>query len=151
MRPTVPFLGLLLLAGCATPTHTAADPASATPSVSAAPTPSVVATATPPAASPSIPPAQPEGTTVKPPYHNEPAPGSDRPPTGEITVTGTIVDGVERGCTLLRTAKELYLLVGEAGAWEEGTQVAVRGRPNPGLLTTCQQGVPLMVTEVRVL
>jgi hypothetical protein len=56
---------------------------------------------------------------------------------------------VEHGCMMLRTAHELYQLVGSADtAIRPGARVAVRGRPNPNLITTCQQGTPFQVVQV---
>lgn len=69
---------------------------------------------------------------------------------GEITVVGVVEDGVEHGCKILRTGDQLYQLVGSADPLiQAGARLSVRGRPNPGLLTTCQQGTPLQVVEVR--
>jgi hypothetical protein len=68
----------------------------------------------------------------------------------DITVVGIVEAGVEHGCTLLRTADQVYQLVGSADAMiRPGARLAVRGRPRPTLLTTCQQGVPFQVVEVR--
>ena len=76
-------------------------------------------------------------------------PSADSVPA-EITVTGTVESGVEKGCTLLRTASELYLLLGgDRTVIGEGARLTVHGRTDPGLLTTCQQGVPLRVLDVR--
>jgi hypothetical protein len=58
--------------------------------------------------------------------------------------------GVEHGCTVLRTGDEVYQLVGSADPMiKPGARLAVRGRPNPNLITTCQQGTPFQVIEVR--
>jgi len=58
--------------------------------------------------------------------------------------------GVEHGCTMLRTADELYQLVGSADPLiKTGARLTVRGRPNPNLITTCQQGIPLQVVAVQ--
>jgi hypothetical protein len=83
------------------------------------------------------------------------APFSPKPtfspkPQAEITVVGVVEAGVEHGCTMLRTADELYQLVGSADAViQPGARLTVRGRPNPNLITTCQQGIPLQVLEVH--
>ncbi|HEY3009276.1 MAG TPA: hypothetical protein VGJ63_14585 [Micromonosporaceae bacterium] len=51
---------------------------------------------------------------------------------------------------MLRTAGPLYQLVGSADARiRPGARLAVRGRPNPNLITTCQQGIPFQVVEVH--
>ncbi|WP_426563801.1 hypothetical protein ACPPVT_21145 [Angustibacter sp. McL0619] len=70
------------------------------------------------------------------------------PASGEVTVTGTVEAGVEGGCVILRTDTTLYQLVGQDPAIVAGAKVTVRGRPDPGLITTCQQGTPLHVIEV---
>jgi hypothetical protein len=62
-----------------------------------------------------------------------------------VTVRGVVTAGVEAGCLLL----DHYLLVGAAAAGlRPGARVQVTGVERPGLLTTCQQGVPLEVRRV---
>jgi hypothetical protein len=52
---------------------------------------------------------------------------------------------VEPGCLLL----DGYLLVGgDRDQLRPGARVAVTGRVDSGLLSTCQQGVPLVVASV---
>ena len=66
-----------------------------------------------------------------------------------IEITGVVETGVEHGCTMLRTAGELYQLTGSTDPLiRPGARLTVRGRPRPDLLTTCQQGVPFQVIEV---
>jgi hypothetical protein len=80
-------------------------------------------------------------TTTVPVPTTEPA-----PPAGERTVTGTVSEGVEPGCLLL----DGYLLVGgDRDRLRPGARVAVTGRVDRGLLSTCQQGVPLVVASVE--
>jgi hypothetical protein len=70
----------------------------------------------------------------------------------EMTVTGELQEGVEAGCTLLRTSGVLYLLIGGDRSKMQGStsaKVTVKGKPEPGLMTTCQQGTPFRVTEMR--
>lgn len=68
---------------------------------------------------------------------------------GEITVTGQVEDGVEPGCLLLRAPDQLYLLIGgDRARLSAGGRLAVRGVPDPGALSTCQQGTPLRVLAV---
>ncbi|SFQ58926.1 hypothetical protein SAMN05421810_11070 [Amycolatopsis arida] len=63
---------------------------------------------------------------------------------------GVVQDGVEPGCLILATGTEQYLLLGAGGAMAKpGAEVVVTGRVEPDTLTTCQQGVPLAVTDVR--
>ncbi|HEV8371604.1 MAG TPA: hypothetical protein VGR68_00250 [Actinomycetota bacterium] len=76
-----------------------------------------------------------------------PLPAGDSP----ITATGTVVAGVEPGCTVLHTDQgQNYLLVGgDRGKLREGARVQVRGRLLRELLSTCQQGLPLQVASVK--
>ena len=62
------------------------------------------------------------------------------------TLTGTITAGAEHQCLLL----DGYLLVGgDRAVIRAGARVTVTGRVVPDLITTCQQGTPLMVTSVQ--
>jgi hypothetical protein len=73
-------------------------------------------------------------------------------PTGLVTLTGTLQDGVEPNCTLLNTPGKQYLLVGVKRAAlpsTAGATVTVIGTPDPGLVTTCQQGTPFRVSSVQ--
>jgi hypothetical protein len=75
-------------------------------------------------------------------------------PTGpavEVTVTGTVRAGVEPGCLLLEDqAGGRFLLVGgERAELAPGRRVAVTGRVDRGLLSTCQQGEPLVVASIE--
>jgi hypothetical protein len=77
-------------------------------------------------------------------------PGS--PGGSEITATGTLHDGVEPGCVLLRTDQGggVYLLVGgDRNELRAGGRVQVTGRLVPDLLSTCQEGQPLRVSSIR--
>jgi hypothetical protein len=57
---------------------------------------------------------------------------------------------VENGCIVMQSGDTLYLLLGgERSMLMSGRPVVVRGLPSPGLMTTCQQGTPFQVTEVR--
>ena len=96
---------------------------------------------------PSVPPSPSFSATPVPPTSVEPSSKA-----GEITVTGTVADGVESGCLLLRTGTVSYLLIASPAqkqALSAATgDVTVRGRPQPDMVTTCQQGTPLEVSEV---
>ena len=79
-----------------------------------------------------------------------PKPSLSTKSQGEVIAVGVVEEGVERGCTILRTADVIYQLVGSADPLiQPGARLSVRGRPNPNLVTTCQQGTPLQVIEVR--
>ena len=87
----------------------------------------------------AAPPTSPTSTT-------EPAPTTEPPPAGEVTVTGTVSEGVEPGCLLLGG----YLLVGgDRSKLQPGARVAVTGRVDRDLLSTCQQGDPLVVASIE--
>jgi hypothetical protein len=67
-----------------------------------------------------------------------------------MIITGDVVEGVEPGCTLLRTPEKLYLLIGgDRAVIMSSTRLTVRGRLALNILTTCQQGTPFQVAEVR--
>jgi hypothetical protein len=62
------------------------------------------------------------------------------------TLTGTVTAGVEPHCLLL----DGYLLVGgDRAVIRAGARLTVTGRVAPDLVTTCQQGTPLVVTTAR--
>jgi hypothetical protein len=64
--------------------------------------------------------------------------------SGEITVTGIVREGVEEGCKLV----EGYLLLGSPSPVSVGQRVRVTGRVDLTIMTTCQQGTPLLVSSV---
>jgi hypothetical protein len=72
-------------------------------------------------------------------------------PAGKVTVTGTVTAGVEPGCLLLDAgAGGPYLLVGgDRSELSPGRRVAVTGRVDRSLLSTCQQGEPLVVASIE--
>jgi hypothetical protein len=74
------------------------------------------------------------------------------PAGGRLTVTGTIREGVEPGCMLLdaKPGGGRYLLVGgDRGELRVGARVKVTGRVDRNLLSTCQQGEPLVVASIQ--
>ena len=65
-----------------------------------------------------------------------------------MTLSGTVVAGVEPGCRLLGG----HQLVGSAAAGlREGMAVRVTGFERRSLMSHCQQGVPFVVTSVAEL
>ncbi|MDR6321853.1 hypothetical protein J3R03_006049 [Actinoplanes couchii] len=62
------------------------------------------------------------------------------------TLTGTVTAGVEHGCLLLG---EHLLVGGDRALIRAGAYVTVTGEVVPDLMTTCQQGIPFVVAEVR--
>jgi hypothetical protein len=113
----------LVLAGCAD-TPDSPEPTTGTPSP------------TGPAETPALP--------TEPPVLP-----SETPRGPELTLTGEVAEGVEANCLVLQTDTGEYLLIGEATQdLPIGETVTVRGQPQPGMATTCQQGTPFEVTEV---
>jgi len=109
------------------------------------------------ASTPSAP-TSPPATTATHPTTTDPLPTSPtRPPkdlivpptrTGShlaVRVRGTVSDGVEPGCRLLTSKGVVYLLIGRQGTLVTGQEVEVEGTLQPDLITTCQQGTPLVV------
>jgi hypothetical protein len=85
-------------------------------------------------------------TAPAPPTTGKPVPGG-----GQLAVTGTVREGVEPGCLLLEADRGgSYLLVGgDRAELRAGTRVQVTGRLARDLLSTCQQGEPLVVGSVK--
>lgn len=65
-----------------------------------------------------------------------------------VRVMGTVSDGIEPGCRLLVSKGVVYLLIWRHGTLVTGQEVEVEGTVQPDLLTTCQQGTPLVVERV---
>ncbi|MDG4767816.1 hypothetical protein O7632_27525 [Solwaraspora sp. WMMD406] len=75
-----------------------------------------------------------------------PGPGKSSGTSRPMTLTGTIVPGVEHNCFLL----DGYLLVGGTSELiQAGTRVSVTGHVQPDLMTTCQQGIPFVVQRIE--
>lgn len=65
-----------------------------------------------------------------------------------VRVKGTVSEGVEPGCRLLTHNGVVYLLIWRHGTLITGQEVEVEGTVQPDLVTTCQQGTPLVVERV---
>jgi hypothetical protein len=91
-----------------------------------------------------------QGATTVPTTRPSQVTGPSRP-SGKVTVTGTVRAGVEPGCLLLDAdGGGPYLLVGgERARLRPGARVAVTGRVERDLLSTCQQGEPLVVASIE--
>ena len=77
-------------------------------------------------------------------------PGQIPPMRDPIEVTGLVEAGVENGCVILRTETETYQLMGSMDPLiQPGARLTILGRPQTDIATTCQQGTPLQVLEVR--
>jgi hypothetical protein len=90
-------------------------------------------------------------TTVPTTLPDDPPVTGPTPPTGEVTLVGTVTAGVEPDCLLLDAENGgRYLLVGgERAELRPGRRVAVTGRVDRNLLSTCQQGEPLVVASIE--
>jgi hypothetical protein len=79
-----------------------------------------------------------------------PSASTSKNTTGELTITGQVIEGVESGCLVMESGGTTYQLIGgDKQVVRAGRTVIVRGRPNPGLATICQQGTPFEVSEAR--
>ena len=77
----------------------------------------------------------------------QPTPG---PTAAQLTLQGTVTDGVEPGCLLLTSGGVVYQLQGVAAqSLRAGQRVEVDGRVEKDMLSTCQQGTIFTVTAVR--
>ena len=72
---------------------------------------------------------------------------------GPVTVVGTVAAGVEPGCLLLEAERggSFLLVGGERAELRPGRRVAVTGRVDRSLLSTCQQGEPLVVASIKAI
>ena len=69
-------------------------------------------------------------------------PGGTAKPGSTLTLTGTVIGGVEGGCLLL----DGYLLLNpNPRVVREGARVTVTGEVRQDMVTTCQQGTPFMI------
>lgn len=132
-------LSVALLAGCG-PTGTPGplvSPSSGTPSPSSPPSPST-SPSTPP--SPGLPPGR------RPPGHTTPPP----PAAALETHTGTVTNGVEPACLILKASDGTYeLLGGDKAVLRPNTQVIVQGYRPKGLMSHCMQGVLFHVVSAK--
>ncbi|HET6531758.1 MAG TPA: hypothetical protein VFH03_14275 [Actinoplanes sp.] len=94
----------------------------------------------------ALPSAEPSGSAVSP---GPPPPSA----AGALSISGEVTAGVEPDCLLLTGAGEPYLLVFSDESMQAkakvGARITVTGRAQPGMMTTCQQGIPYLVTSVR--
>ncbi|WP_432049387.1 hypothetical protein [Verrucosispora sp. NA02020] len=119
---------------------TAPTPTGASP-VTELPTPDPTGPVPPPSD-----PVDPTAPVSPPPAGTTRGVPTSPPVTGEMTLTGRVEAGVEPGCLLL----DGYLLLGgPRDVLTSGASVTVTGRPNPSLMTTCQQGTPFQVATAK--
>ena len=84
--------------------------------------------------------------TTAPPMTTEPTQTG-----GPVTLVGTVAQGVEPGCLLLQAEQggSFLLVGGERAELRPGRRVAVTGWVDRSLLSTCQQGEPLVVASIE--
>ncbi|WP_435148649.1 hypothetical protein [Micromonospora aurantiaca (nom. illeg.)] len=126
----VALLAGLALTACAAPGDGSADPNPSPSTTGAAPVTS-----------------QPDpGTSPKRPGPSWKGGPSTPPGVGGTVISGTVQAGVEPNCLML----DGHLLVGgPRDVLKAGAKVEVTGRPEPGMMTTCQQGTPFVVESAR--
>jgi hypothetical protein len=67
-----------------------------------------------------------------------------------LTLRGVVQPGVEAGCLLLSAPQGMFVIVGPAESrLRAGMEVELFGAADDTRLTTCQQGQPFIVTEIR--
>jgi hypothetical protein len=124
--------------GGGTVSSSPAQPSPSGPAGAPSPTPTEPGAAPPPSPTPDTPALPIPGRPGKP------SPGGAS--SGTTTVTGTVATGVEPNCVLLNG----YLLLGgPRELFTAGALVTVSGRVEPTMMTTCQQGIPLVVESAR--
>ncbi|MFB9235229.1 hypothetical protein ACFFWC_06705 [Plantactinospora siamensis] len=127
-------------AAAPTPTTSGGSPLTSAPGT---PTGSPEPTATPTQGDPPVSSPRPK---FPPRVTRPPKPPTQAGPGARTTVTGTISEGVEGNCLLLNG----YLLLGgPRNVLKPGARVTVAGRVQPGMITTCQQGTPLVVESAQ--
>jgi len=87
------------------------------------------------------------------PSSSSPSPSLEPSESGAAeTVTGTVEAGVEANCTLIRDDAGNHVLYYDDPSLKAqapvGKKVTVTGHSKPGMMTTCQQGTPFIVTSV---
>ena len=131
---------LVCLAGCA---GNNASPTAGSAETSASPTSS----AEPPSSSAPTP------SSASGPSSSSPRPSTEPSAGGAAeTLTGTVEAGVEPDCKLIRDNAGNHVLYFDDPLLKTkapvGKKVTVTGHSKSGMMTTCQQGTPFIVTSV---
>ncbi len=94
-------------------------------------------------------PASPTPAASVPLLPTESAKPGAKPSAGQkITVTGTVMDGVEAKCLILRTDTASYqLLGGDPAVVHADARITVTGFVRTDVMSYCMQGIPLEVTS----
>jgi hypothetical protein len=80
-----------------------------------------------------------------------PAPSTSGSPPW-LTLAGTVREGVEAGCLVVRVDGATYLLIGTAAAeLRAGDRVRLVGAAEPDAATSCMQGIAFRVRRVESL
>jgi hypothetical protein len=82
-----------------------------------------------------------------------PSAPSEKPTSvGGQTITGKVTAGIEPNCLLLQDATGSHLLVFHDPALRSaaavGAEVTLTGESQPKMMSTCQQGIPFIVSSV---
>lgn len=135
---TAALAAALALTGCAQPGTSSSAPGAPAPSGPGSPAPGLPA---------------PASSALVERVPSAPAGGPAKPANGATAVTGTVAAGVEANCLLLRTGNADYLLImspsAATGVPKVGDKVTATGTVDTTRVTTCQQGTPLVVKEIR--
>ena len=105
-------------------------------------------TKTPPKTTPTTKGTNPMPTRPTGPTEDRPVPPTKAGKHSTVRMRGTVSDGVESGCTLLTSNGVVYQLFWREGTPFTGTEIEVEGTLRPDLMTTCQQGTPLVVERI---
>jgi hypothetical protein len=87
-------------------------------------------------------------TPTGPPQDLDGVPPTTTGKHSSVRIRGTVSDGIEPGCMLLTSNDVVYQLIWPHGTPVTGRTIEVEATIEPGLLTTCQQGIPLVVQKV---
>jgi hypothetical protein len=89
-----------------------------------------------------------------PPPAASASPSAEPDPSAAATLSGTIAEGVEPNCPLLEGAGRTHLPIFDDPSLKSratvGATVTVVGVAEPAQMTTCQQGIPFLVSSIRV-
>ena len=94
------------------------------------------------------------GSPAAAPGSSAPSPSPSEKPSavGGQTITGKVTAGVEPNCLLLQDATGSHLLIFHDPALRSaaavGAEVTLTGESQPKMMSTCQQGVPFIVSSV---